>query len=408
MKCRVLKPIYFNKFKCIGSECEDNCCDESWGIEIDKKTFKKYMKIRDKNLAKKFRDSIIKNKESKSKWDYGYFRLKKGKCDFLNDDNLCGVYGALGEDYMCYVCRKFPRAYNLVNKNVEKSLTTACIEVARLILLNKEIMEFELDIEDINVEDTIIKISLDSDNSDSFIVKNIENLRSFSIDIIQNRKFSIEERLIILGLFIKKIEENREVEDIVQKTINEFNYNIDILAYDNLSEKINLESSINTQFIYLHFLSSNVIGRKFINDKTYYEFLECMVESLEIEKNNKEKSQQLFVDAYKNEYKNFISDKEYIYENFLVNYMFSKVFPLSQSLTSSYIDLVSNFCMIKLNAIGLCAYYKEDMNIDKLVRLIQLYSKVNIHDRQFIEFVMKFFEENNINTVNHMILMIGK
>jgi lysine-N-methylase len=47
-----LLPSYFDKFICTGSDCMDNCC-YGWNINIDKSTYKKYRKIKNKDLNKK-------------------------------------------------------------------------------------------------------------------------------------------------------------------------------------------------------------------------------------------------------------------------------------------------------------------------------------------------------------------
>ena len=38
---KVLKPFYYDDFKCIAGDCIDNCCHAEWEISIDKKTYKK-------------------------------------------------------------------------------------------------------------------------------------------------------------------------------------------------------------------------------------------------------------------------------------------------------------------------------------------------------------------------------
>ena len=43
---KVLKPFYYDDFKCIGGECIDNCCGNNWRIDIDEKTYKKYKKLK--------------------------------------------------------------------------------------------------------------------------------------------------------------------------------------------------------------------------------------------------------------------------------------------------------------------------------------------------------------------------
>ena len=43
---KVLKPFYYDDFKCIAGDCIDNCCHAEWEISIDKKTYKKYRKLK--------------------------------------------------------------------------------------------------------------------------------------------------------------------------------------------------------------------------------------------------------------------------------------------------------------------------------------------------------------------------
>ena len=55
-----LVPKYYDKFKCIGSECPETCC-QGWPITIDKQTFNKYQKLDNCNLKKKA-DKFAKKK----------------------------------------------------------------------------------------------------------------------------------------------------------------------------------------------------------------------------------------------------------------------------------------------------------------------------------------------------------
>lgn len=75
MKIRV--PDYFNKFKCIASECEDTCC-AGWEIVIDNETYKKYQRI-DGEFGKRLRDKIVHSDGE------NIFVLKGNDCEFLNE-----------------------------------------------------------------------------------------------------------------------------------------------------------------------------------------------------------------------------------------------------------------------------------------------------------------------------------
>ena len=410
MKYNVLKPQYFNKFKCIGSNCEDSCCAEYWDIFVDRKTYKKYMKTKNDEIGKELKDNIKRNRKSSSDYNYALFKLNDGKCAFLNDDKLCSIYINYGEDYMCNTCKEYPRIYSYVNGIIQKSLTLSCIEAARIVLLDKNIMEFDMGIEQFDVSNIVVTKKIDSKNSKNITEKYFDELRSFCIGLIQNRKFSIEERLIILGLFLSKLNNNKDEVGVVERLINEYEVNIDKGYYDNLSEKIDITKTMRTQFSILYNLGSNIVGVKLLYDKRYIEIIESMMKGFEIKKNDLENSIKIFIDIYENIYKDFIKEYEYIYENYLVNYMFTYLFPYDEhgSISEAYMNLVVNFVMIKLNAVGLCAYHKENMDKYKLVDLIQCYSKSILHEGTLNFRIQEYLKSTNQDTINHMILMIGK
>ena len=47
----MINPEYLEEFKCIGGSCSDSCCT-GWDIEIDKKTFRDYYRVKDENMKK--------------------------------------------------------------------------------------------------------------------------------------------------------------------------------------------------------------------------------------------------------------------------------------------------------------------------------------------------------------------
>lgn len=88
---KVLRPNYFEKFRCIGGDCEETCC-AGWKIDIDRKTYKTYMKCKDVKMRKILERNIKRNRKSKSDHNYASFKLIDGKCVFLNKENLCDIY----------------------------------------------------------------------------------------------------------------------------------------------------------------------------------------------------------------------------------------------------------------------------------------------------------------------------
>ena len=62
----------------------------------------------DKN---KFLEDFCKQRLRRSiNWKEGTFKQDKNKrCAFLNDENLCDMYTALGEKSLCRTCKMYPR-----------------------------------------------------------------------------------------------------------------------------------------------------------------------------------------------------------------------------------------------------------------------------------------------------------
>ena len=127
-KLKVTYPNNFARFKCIGGECEDTCC-QGWDIEIDKDTFDEYLKVQDQKMKAMLSDNIKKNNYCTSDdLDYGIIKLNEDKkCPFLDKCNYCSIYTAIGEEYLSNICTQFPRILNKINNEYEISLDVSCL-----------------------------------------------------------------------------------------------------------------------------------------------------------------------------------------------------------------------------------------------------------------------------------------
>ena len=142
---QVLSIDYFDKFECVGNECEDHCCKD-WNITVDKKTYMKYKRLQGSKFKNKLLDNIGRNRKSKSEYDYAKINLISNSCPMVSAEGLCEVYINIGPENMCHTCKTYPRYYNQVDDTIESCLTLSCIEVARNILLRENPIEFNLDI----------------------------------------------------------------------------------------------------------------------------------------------------------------------------------------------------------------------------------------------------------------------
>lgn len=120
-------PSYYKAFKCTASRCKTSCCSAGWEILIDKETADFYKSVPGK-FGDKLRSKIDFSKQTKFKLE------SKGKCPFLNDNNLCDIYINLGEDHLCQICTEHPRFYECFKDRIECGLGIYCEEACRIIL----------------------------------------------------------------------------------------------------------------------------------------------------------------------------------------------------------------------------------------------------------------------------------
>lgn len=131
---KIYTPNYYKNFKCIAGKCNHNCCI-GWEIDIDEDTYEYYQSIHGR-FGNKLKKDIILND------DCACFRLDgKGRCAFLNKNNLCDIILKLGEDALCQICSDHPRFRNFYVDATEIGLGLCCEEAGRLILGQKEKFE---------------------------------------------------------------------------------------------------------------------------------------------------------------------------------------------------------------------------------------------------------------------------
>ena len=120
-----IRPDYYTKFHCTADGCEDTCC-AGWQIVIDEKSLKKYETYKG-DFQKRLRCGIDRKRK--------VFRQKDEKrCAFLNSENLCDLYTALGRQNLCRTCRRYPRHIEEFEGVREISLSLSCPEVAKILM----------------------------------------------------------------------------------------------------------------------------------------------------------------------------------------------------------------------------------------------------------------------------------
>lgn len=127
---RVRTPDYYKEFRCIDKQCSDTCC-AGWEVDLDDASYEYY-----KTVTGEFGDRL-KKAMAFEEGENRFHLCDNGRCPFLNDENLCDLYIALGEDKLCKTCTEHPRYYNDFGDLREKGISVSCPEAARIILSKK-------------------------------------------------------------------------------------------------------------------------------------------------------------------------------------------------------------------------------------------------------------------------------
>ncbi len=186
---RYIKPQYYDSFKCAADKCPDTCC-AGWQIIIDEEALGKY------EVEKgTFADRLLKG----INWQEGSFLQHGGRCTMLNDNNLCDLVTAKGEEYLCETCNRYPRHVEEFEGLREWSLSLSCPIAAQMILECEEPLRFVIEEDD--REDPLEE---EFEDFDLLLFTKLEDARKVLFEIVQDRTKPIEQRM---WLILKMAEE---------------------------------------------------------------------------------------------------------------------------------------------------------------------------------------------------------
>ncbi|MED1789618.1 flagellin lysine-N-methylase [Brevibacillus laterosporus] len=406
---KTLVPEYMLEFQCIGSECEDTCC-AGWKVTVDQDTYKKYKRLKDEELSPIIDENIKRVRSKASPSNYARIKMDtEGSCVFLNEQKLCSIQLKKGEDYLCHTCKTYPRIWNNVNDVVERAATISCPEIARLALLNPEGIGFQEQIESVEIG---LQFSNHINTSKQVRGKKLQKyfweLRIFTIQVLQYRQYKLEDRLLFLGLFYQKVQEymNNSEEDQVLQLIGSYTNMLQSGTIDKMFADVPVNHTIQMKII------KKLTDRRFFQGGVNQRYTECYTECLmgleHFEGMEEEDTLTRYIDANENYYQPFMKNHEYILENYLVNHVFSKVFPvtLDKNIFEEYVMLIIRYALIKLQLIGMSKYHKTAFSTDHVVKLIQSFGRAVEHNQAYLTNTKSLMEENGFTTMGYMSILI--
>lgn len=398
---KLVYPKYVDEFKCIGGECEDNCCI-GWDVDIDKITFKEYSNVKNNEIEELLHNNVFKNKNfTDENWDYGKVKLNNQKrCPLLNEKNYCKIQCSLGEDFLSNVCTSFPRIINKIDDQYEMSLDLACPEAARLILSRKEGLDITESEKKFNKY--IINDEIETNSDEESWLKYFKEIREFSINIIKNRNFTLSERLYVLGDFL----ENLECIDYEIDDVYEFINKYDVASVINSYKKDNLNYIFQVSFFNNMINSLDIVNE--IDSETFKKYTKEVLNGINAKDNyDIEKNADKYINEFKNYIEKYVNKNDYIFENYLVNFMYNNLFPFSEGeyMFDAYIMLLIRHSLMRFYLIGMYSYNKTDSG-ENIIKFIQVFAKAIEHDKNYLEEILDYIKENEFDNMEFASMLL--
>lgn len=394
-KANYLLPTYFEEFKCIGGACEDTCC-AGWRIDIDEATFKKYKKEKNPLMKKALQENTSRNRASNANFfTKGRFKLDENKsCTMLTKEGLCSIQKVLGEEALCHTCTVYPRETISRNDTIEKSLVLSCPEAARIVLNRPDGLDF--------VEKEAVK--------DSDIIKNIRHseeefesfwkIRIFLIDTLQNRKHSLETRLLILSMFIQKyIDLDNPTSSEIDSLLTQYTT---YLTFDDLNTQFdNIPTNYKQQLSF----ASNVLNHSYSTQ--FNEMSKIIKDQLQLYPQSLvEDSINSFKTAIDSTYEQFLNQYDFVLENYLVNAVFMQIqTPTKKHLLDEFTKICMDFTMVRLLIIGYLTS-KSTLTLEDTLYCIQKYSKSLSHNSNYKNQLKSFLQQDYSSVLSQVTMMV--
>jgi len=143
-----------------------------------------------------------------------------------------------------------------------------------------------------------------------------------------------------------------------------------------------------------------------LSSERYLECLKEMIEGLSLDHEKSIETIEKYKIAHDTYYATFMTENDYILENYLVNYVFKNLFPYDQqNLFDSYVILIINFALIRMHLVGMAQTHKG-LSFDLVLKLIQSYSKTIDHNESYLVNVIGSLKESGYSTMAHMATLI--
>lgn len=393
-----LRPAYYDEFRCLAEGCKISCC-KGWNITFNKKDYlslKRQEGSPDLNARLEGGLRRIRKGPMAEKF-YGEFNMDSGVCPLLREDGLCQLQREKGHGALPFVCRSYPRSETYTTAGYfERSLSPSCEGVLALLWELPDGIEFRSDPLP-REQNRSITFSVDSPMPLWFSV-----VREWCVDLLQNRKLSLPQRIWMMGLGLKKLADGeRDIQRWMEQAATLLSSDVsNALPQGDRELGLYLSNCLHTLLL----IQSSDPNLRSVKDQ--------LLEGMKLEFHVNTNQTTIPLAPYREARARFderFRGRDYFMENLMVSILFHLHMPhmdSGEALWKSYVNFCNLYAMYRFLSVMSCREGAPE-DRDELFRLIVFASRSLIHNasrqNQFRDELFK----NDSATLAHMAILLG-
>lgn len=395
---------FIKDFFCDGAFCNSRCCS-GWQVDVDEQHRHKLLAIEDEELKTRISKNIEYNSEKKK---HIITMQPNGVCPFVDEDCLCRIQKYGGEEKLPDICVTFPRVYYRFSDFVWLEMSLACPKVAKMALLSPG----PLCLEEVN---SLIKrprmiIEID-DNGDA--CSEVLDLECTIISILQNCRYVLADRLLLLGYFMELIDDyysrknDKKLDDLISEFTND-EIQMSIIAE---LKKNHLEPLRFTKDI-CDILETVFSNPTYSVDDEAGKYIDIFKECFEINEYSNigsfKKNYDIILETHK---EMMINRYPYLEENFLVYIAFDFFSPITgnkKEFKKRYMIYVVCYRIFQVGLMALMRKYGESVCEQEMLDYISDYYKKLNHGNIYCDVIEKYISVNEMNVFKFMQIWLAQ
>jgi len=401
-KIRLVRPAYVENLRCIGSACEETCC-QVWSVPVDRVAYEKLQALPASPLRTLIDASILLAPQDDSNTGgfgpEGFAKIRmtaSNMCPLLTEERLCLIQAQCGEGLLPQVCATYPRIVRSIGGIEEKALALSCPEAARTLLLHP--------IEWKRLDPAHAAGAAGS--GESWAPPHYWPIQAAVLEVVRNRTYPLWQRLILLGILCHRLDAlaNHKPQGDVPAFLAEFSAAV---AAGTWRATIEIQPmDCGTQLDAVLRLAGLLLKKSIITPR----FMEC-VQAFGAGIGNGpnadlEHLTSGYIAAHQRNFAPFIKNNPLILENYLVNTILRCQFPFGRdgmkpgatpSMTREFEKLAAQFSLMRGLLIGVAGFHGASFCADHVVHTVQSASKHFDHHPEFPRLAHELLVESKLD-----------